>query len=162
MNSLGACHGVLVDKMHKVAGAALVLMMFFTAVDVAMRYMGKPILGSYDLIPVVGLIAMAFGLPHTTRFKHHVFVDMLTGRLPATGTKVVNLCTGILSIGLFCLLAFGSIVKGWEFAVKGEVSQTIHLPLFAVIFVFSGCCLVQCLTLVVSLVDYMKRGAENG
>jgi TRAP-type transport system small permease protein len=148
--------------MHGIGGVALVSMMFFTVTDVALRYLGKPIMGSNDVIGIIGLLAIAFAIPQTTRLGAHIYVDALVDKMSAGTRRVVGIITRLLSMGLFILLFSGAIMKGWEFMGKGEVSQTLHISLCWVIFAFAFCSLIQATVIIADVVKLIKGETTNG
>ncbi|MBA4418818.1 MAG: hypothetical protein C0392_13050 [Syntrophus sp. (in: bacteria)] len=152
---------VLTRLMHGIGGVGLVLMMFFTVFDVLFRYMGRPMVGSYDVISLMGLIVLGLAIPETTRIEGHVFVDAVIEKVGPRTKRTVGVITRILSIGLFVLLFAGSVFKGLEFQSKGEVSQTLHIPLCGAIYAFAFCGLMQCVIILLEMVQLIKGGTEN-
>ena len=151
----------LTRMMHGVGGVGLVLMMFLTVIDVVLRYLGRPIVGAYDIISLMGLVVLGFAIPETTRIEGHVFVDAVIEKMGLQTKKVVGIITRLLSVGLFVLLFSGSLFKGLEFHGKGEVSQTLHVPLYGAIYAFAFCVLIQCVVIGLEVVMLMKGGAAN-
>jgi TRAP-type C4-dicarboxylate transport system permease small subunit len=151
---------VLTKLFYAVGALALALMMLFTVTDVALRYLGRPIIGSNDVISVIGLIVISLGIPETTRINGHVYVDLLSDKAGGCTKKILFIFTKVLAVCLFLLLSYGGIEKGYEFSVKHEASQTLHISLSYVIYAFAVCCLLQCVSLVSQLVYFMRRGVE--
>ena len=67
--------------MYWIAGAALTGIMFLTVADVFLRYLKMPILGTYEIVSLLGAIVIGFAIPQTTIDRGHVLMDFLTGRL---------------------------------------------------------------------------------
>jgi TRAP-type C4-dicarboxylate transport system permease small subunit len=152
---------VLTRLMHRIGSIGLVAMMLFTVFDVVFRYMGRPVVGAYDVISIMGLIVIGFAIPETTRIEGHVFVDAVIEKMGFQTKRVVGIVTRLLSIGLFVLFFAGSVFKGLEFQSKGEVSQTLHIPLCGAIYAFAFCGLIQCVVISLEVVGLIKGGAEN-
>jgi TRAP-type C4-dicarboxylate transport system permease small subunit len=149
--------GFLSKLMHGTGSVALVLMMLFTVTDVALRFMGKPIMGSNDIIGVIGLLVIAFGVPQTTLIGGHIYVDTVVEKMGRRTKRNAGITTRLLSICLFVLLFSGGAMKAWEFQSKGEVSQTLHIPLCWVIYAFAFCAFIQSAVLVMELIKLIKE-----
>ncbi len=57
-----------------IGGIALMFIMVLTVLDVVLRYLGSPILGSYELASLSGAAIVGFALPRTSLEKVHVTV----------------------------------------------------------------------------------------
>ncbi|MBI5585796.1 MAG: hypothetical protein HY892_18450, partial [Deltaproteobacteria bacterium] len=62
-------------SLQVVAGLGLAFMMVVTVIDVAMRAMGRPIIGAIELICFSGAIVVGFAIPYSSWMKAHVYVD---------------------------------------------------------------------------------------
>lgn len=49
--------------MNVIAGTALTLIMLLTVADVALRYLGMPIVGTFEIVGLGGAIVVGFGIP---------------------------------------------------------------------------------------------------
>jgi TRAP-type C4-dicarboxylate transport system permease small subunit len=152
---------VLTRHMHGIGSVGLVLMMFFTVFDVVFRYLGRPLVGAYDVISLMGLIVLGFAIPETTRIEGHVFVDAVIEKMGLQTKRVVGVATRLLSVGLFVFLFAGSLFKGHEFQSRGEVSQTLHIPLGWAIYAFAFCGLIQCALIGVEVIGLIRGGTEH-
>jgi TRAP-type C4-dicarboxylate transport system permease small subunit len=65
--------------MYWIAGAALAAMMFLTVADVVLRYFKMPIVGTYEIVSMLGAIVIGFAVPQTTLERGHVLMDFITG-----------------------------------------------------------------------------------
>jgi TRAP-type C4-dicarboxylate transport system permease small subunit len=135
-----------------IAGTVLTCMMLFTTLDVIMRYLGKPILGSFELVSLAGVAVIGFAMPHTSWTLAHVNVDFLVTSMNEPGQKVTNVATRILSIALFAALGVFLIKKGLYMASTGEVTSTLQIPFYPVSYGLAVCCFLQCLILVCQIV----------
>jgi TRAP-type C4-dicarboxylate transport system permease small subunit len=148
--------------MRVLSGAVLSFMMLLTVFDVVMRYIGKPIMGAYDLVGMAGAALIALVLPITTLNDGHVRVDFLTEQMSFPLRKRVTLVTKILGVLLFLLLGYGLMAKGVEMYTAREASLTLHVPLSPICFVVGLCCFTEVVALVGVLVEQMrKRGNDE-
>ena len=91
---------LIVSKvMDCVAGTALVLIMLLTSLDVVLRYLRHPILGSYDMVSMGAAFVIGFALPRTSWDKMHISVDILVVKLPQKRI-VFDLITRVMGHGL--------------------------------------------------------------
>ena len=65
-----------------IAGAALCFLMLLTIADVVLRILGRPIVGTYELVGLGGAIAIGLSLPLTSWVRGHIYVDSFVARLP--------------------------------------------------------------------------------
>jgi TRAP-type C4-dicarboxylate transport system permease small subunit len=135
-----------------VGGCALVGMMLLTTADVILRSMGKPILGCYELVGFLGAIAITLPFAQTTIERAHVAVQLLVIRLSIRGRKVVFIITSILSLYLFSMIAFESVRYGTDVRLSGEVSMTLHVPFWPILYAIGVCAAIVC---VICLIDLL-------
>jgi TRAP-type C4-dicarboxylate transport system permease small subunit len=138
--------------MYVVAGLALAGSMFLTVSDVILRSFKRPIVGTYELVGLLGALVIGFSLPQTSRVKGHVLMDFLTGSLSAGAQRVLHVLTRILGIVLFAIIGWNLWVLGDDFRKSGEVTLTLQLPLYPVAYSIAICCFVECLVLVLDMV----------
>ena len=79
-----------------IAGWTLVGMMLLTAADVILRAFRRPILGTYEIVSLLGAIVIAFAMPQTTLQEGHVSVEIV---FVTTGNDI--LCQGFVEPPLF-------------------------------------------------------------
>jgi TRAP-type C4-dicarboxylate transport system permease small subunit len=132
---------------NSVGGLILVLMMLLTVVDVILRYLGKPITGTFELMSFAGALVVGFAIAQTSLERAHVNVDLLTHALPPRQRDVVLVLTKFAGIGIFLLLAWALFLKGNDLYTTHEVSPTLHVPFYPVAYGLSFGSLVECLVL---------------
>ena len=117
-----------------IAGWTLVGMMLLTAADVILRAFRRPILGTYEIVSLLGAIVIAFAMPHTTLQEGHVSVEILVSRLSGTSQCVINVITRGLTVVLFGFIAWECLQYGRDLKGAGEVSMTLCLPTYPVLY----------------------------
>ena len=70
-----------------VGGLGLAIMMLVTLTDVVMRYVGRPIFGSMEIICFTSAIVIGFAIPYTSWTKGHIIVDFLLDMLSPTNRQ---------------------------------------------------------------------------
>ncbi|HOE18552.1 MAG TPA: TRAP transporter small permease [Syntrophorhabdaceae bacterium] len=146
--------------MDLVAGIALMFIMLLTSFDVVLRYLGRPILGSYDMVLLGGAFAIGFAVPRTSWDKTHVTVDILIDKLPSR-KEILNLSTRVISLVFFIILGWNLIKMGVSFFKTGESTLTLALPLYPVALALGLCCIVQCLVLLADMVRIVLAGGNH-
>jgi TRAP-type C4-dicarboxylate transport system permease small subunit len=81
-----------------IAALALAFMLILTLSEVILRALGKPIVGSYELISLTGGIVIGFAIPYTSWVKGHVYVDFL----------LEFKAKGIINMTVFSIILFSS------------------------------------------------------
>jgi TRAP-type C4-dicarboxylate transport system permease small subunit len=134
-----------------IAGVALILMMAITLADVAMRTIGKPIIGSVELISFLGALVIGLAIPYTTWTKGHIIVDLVLDWLSPTSRKVLQSVTRIVGIILFILAGYNFILMGLDLKASHTTSGAFKLPLYPIAFGLAISCLFQIATLICDL-----------
>ena len=134
-------------------GIILTLMMLITVTDVILRSFGKPIVGSYELVGLSGALVLGFSIPFTSWVRGHIYVDILVQRLPRKGKRGFHVTTRGLAIALFLMTGWNLIKMGTDLLKSGEVSPTLQVPFYPVVYAIGVCCFIQCLVL---LADILK------
>ena len=133
--------------------------MFLTCTDIVMRLFRRPIPGTYEIVGFLGAMVAGFALAQTTIERGHVAVQVVVTRFSPRWQKIIYLITHLLSILLFALLAWECMRYGNDFRVSGEVSLTIRIPFYPVVFGIAFSAAVVCLVLIVDILQVMTRKA---
>ena len=142
-------------------GACVVLLvtMVMAVVNMVGRPLKMPIQGSFELMGLGGALIVALTLGYSQESRTHISVDILFKTFPAR-LKAVCIATG----DLLCSAFFG--IAAWQmgrFGLKlyttGEVSETLGLPVYPVVFAVAAGLAGLALTLLVGVLA-AKRGLE--
>ncbi len=144
-----------------VAGIALIVMMLFTVSDVILRIVWRPIVGTYELVSLIGAIVVGFAIPKSSSDDAHVYVDMITGGLSITGRRIFLAVTKFLGVAVFVLLGWNIILKGNELYQAKEVTLTVHAPLYPVAYLLGLCCFVESLVLLSQILMAIRGGDKH-
>jgi TRAP-type C4-dicarboxylate transport system permease small subunit len=137
----------LSNLMFALAGVALTAMMLLTAVDVALRAVSRPFTGAYELVGLLGALALGLALPQTTLAKGHVRMDLLTDRLTSRGKARLLVLTKLLGLSFFAMAGYNLFTLGENLRAAAEVTLTLQVPQHPVAYTLAFCCLVECLAL---------------
>lgn len=138
--------------MNAVAGTALAFIMFLTVADVILRYFGHPIVGTYEIVGLGGAVVIGFGIPITSWYRGHIFVDFFIQRFSGLVRGMFNFATRLASMGLFFLIGWNMFIMAFEYYKSGEVTLTRSLPFYPVAYGLGVCCFIQVLVLFCDLV----------
>ena len=135
-------------------------MMFLTCADIILRLFRRPILGTYEIVGFLGAIVAGFALAQTTIERGHVAVQVVVTRFSPQIQKIIYLITHVLSIFLFALLAWECVQYGNDFRASGEVSLTLRMPFYPVVYGVAFSAVVVCLVLFVDILQVVTKRAE--
>jgi TRAP-type C4-dicarboxylate transport system permease small subunit len=130
----------LVRCLGVVSGAGLMVMVLVTSLDVVLRVFRLSFTGAYDLVKIAAILTVAAALPYTTAIKGHVAIEYFFHKLGRRRRAVVDTLMRLLGMGLFSLLAWGSVQYGNSLRQSGEVSLTLQLPIFWVPYLLAASC----------------------
>jgi TRAP-type C4-dicarboxylate transport system permease small subunit len=148
------------SALSAVAGAALVLLMLLTIADVVLRVLGRPIVGTYELVGLGGAIAIGLSLPLTSWVRGHIYVDSFVARLPRLPRAILSIATRLLVLALFLLLGWNLLKYALDLRSAGEVTPTLRVPFFPVALGVGGSCLIECLVMVADIVKIFRKEYE--
>ncbi len=141
-----------------VAAVAIVAMMSLTCVDIFLRYFfRKPIPGTYEIVALLGAVAVSFAMAHTLAEKGHVAVSLVVQLFPKRSEGIIEGIISIFGIILFGLIAWQSVLYGMDCQRAGEVSLTLQLPFYPIIYGVALGAGVVCLVLLVDLADAIGK-----
>jgi TRAP-type C4-dicarboxylate transport system permease small subunit len=145
-----------------VASAALLAIMLLTCLDVSMRYFfGRPMAGTYDLVSLLGAVLASFAMPFTMLQKGHVAVEILVQSLSRGKQLIIETVTHVLGILLFLVLVWQFIVLAMDMKAAGEVTPTLLVPFYPILYCMAICFFGLCLAILVNLLHiWVKRASR--
>ena len=148
---------LLARRLDMIAAMAIVAMMSLTCADVILRMFRKPILGTYEIVSFLGAVAVSFAMAHTTAERGHVAVSLIVQLFPKRLQGIIEGVMSIFGIILFGLIAWQSVLYGIDCQRSGEVSLTLQLPFYPVIYGLAVGAVVVCLVLLADLVEAIGK-----
>lgn len=138
-----AVHGAS-RVMARLAAVAVVSMMLLTCADVLLRLLRCPIPGTYELVGFLGAIAVSFALAQTSLERGHIAVDFLAQRLSSGWQAAINGTNAAVGAILFGLLAWECVRHAADLHAAGEVSMTLQVPIYPIVYgIAAGCALLS-------------------
>jgi len=148
----------LARRLDMIAAIAVFAMMSLTCVDVFLRYFFRmPIPGTYEIVALLGAVAVSFAMAHTLAEKGHVAVSLIVQLFPKRLQGIIECMISIFGIILFGLVAWQSVLYGMDCQRAGEVSLTLELPFYPIIYGVALGAGVVCLVLLVDLADAIVK-----
>jgi len=135
-----------------IAGISLTFLMLLTVMDVILRSLKRPIVGTYELVAFAGAVVIGFSVPLTSWVRGHIYVDFFILRFSQKGRNIFNIATRCVVIVLFFLIGWNLIKYGMDLQKSGEVSLTLQMPFYPVAYGVGICCFVQCLVLICDII----------
>ena len=151
----------LSDFFNMIASAALVLMMVLSCADIFMRYLfSRPITGTYDVVGLSGAVLVSFALPYTMLKKGHVAVELLVQSLSRGKQLVIETFSHLLGISLFLVMVWQAILLSRDMKAAGEVTPTVHLPFYPIVYCMALCFFILSLAILVNLLHVWTKRAK--
>jgi len=148
MPSLGKIVIWLSEKLNWLAGWTLVIMMLLVCTNIVSRLFGRPIMGTVEMIEIMMVVVVAFSLPYGSLTKSHIAVDFVMRKLNQRIQAAIDFITVLVSIGLFGLVAWRCAKLALRLWQMGELSLTLWIPLFPLLYVASFNCILVCVVLI--------------
>jgi TRAP-type C4-dicarboxylate transport system permease small subunit len=145
---------------HIIAGSVLAFMMVVTLLDVVMRNLGHPIVGTVEIISFCGSVVIGFAIPYTSWKKAHVYVDLVVEKLGPRNKMIMAVITRCMGIALFVFIGYNFIVYGRDLLHTGEVSASFRLPYYPIAFGLSLSCFLESATLFCDLLSTVQGGKQ--
>lgn len=145
---------------NALAGITLTLIMGITVADVILRSCGRPIVGIFELVAYAGAVVIGFSIPFTSWVRGHIYVDFFVQRFPLPVRKGIHTATRGLGMGLFVMIGWNLFLMGRDLYKSGEVSSTLQMPFYPVVFGIGFCCFIQALVLAGDIVKIFRGQYE--
>ncbi len=122
----------------RVGAAVLFATMLMAVANMILRPLGYPLTGSFELMGLGCAFTAALGLAQAQEEKSHISVDIMFRHLPPLPRSALN-ATGCLACALlFSAAAWRLFQTGLTQLETGEVSETLRLPFYPVIWTVSA------------------------
>ncbi|RKO66091.1 TRAP transporter small permease [Desulfofundulus salinus] len=134
LNSLSL---VLNQGLAWVAGGSLLLMVLVVVGNALLRVVYAPFSGTTEIVGWLAAVTGAFGLGYTQVNRGYVELDALVERLSPGLQKAIKRLMLFISMIFFALVAWQITVYGLNVAKNGNLSETMGIPFYPLIFLVS-------------------------
>ena len=162
MNSLRRFVYAASSVLNVIAGVALIgIVLVVVANTVSRRTPLGPVLGTYEYAMYLEGIVIAFAICFNQIKKANISVDLLTMRLSRRANAIVASAMYLVSMVLFGAVTYGLVSYANDLRVGGEVSYTMHVPFYPLIYAVSLCFALLVLILLVDFLDAVGEIRKN-
>ncbi|MCP3927089.1 MAG: TRAP transporter small permease [Desulfobacterales bacterium] len=145
------------EKWTKTAGAiCLVGMASVTLCDIVLRYFGKPIFGSEEIVMFLATLVVAFTLPFAHTQKSHIGVEILVRLFSERTKRIIYFITDIVTVLFFTLVAWRVFLYAGKEKKAGTVSLNLEFPEYYIIYALSFCFMIFVMFVVKDLFVFVK------
>jgi len=151
--------GVLSRWLNWIGAGVLIVVMLLVCANIigrAIPFLG-PVKGTYDVVGLLGGILLAFALGYTQLQKRNISVEILVSHFRPRTRAIIDSVTFLISLVLFALIAWQHSVFATSIWKAGELSETLRVPFFPLIYAVAFGCVALCLVI---LLDFLKALAE--
>ena len=131
-----------------ISGAAIVVVIMITVVDIILRAAGFSVSGAFELVALSGAFILGLGIPFTSWTRSHIYMEFVIEKLPSRGQNILNTFTRVICIILFLVIGVNLFRVAHGFTTSGEVSPTILLPIAPFVYGLAVACIFECLVFV--------------
>jgi len=142
--------------MKFLSGLMLIAMMLITCTDVVGNFFGHPVLGSEEIVSLLAALLIAFVLPAAHEEKAHIGVDIIYIGLSPKIKRINNVLLSVLMVVFFGFMAWECYNYAVELRRIGQVSSTLELPTFYVLFAVAFGCTVLTFMIARKLVSLVR------
>ncbi len=146
--------------LNKIAEFALAGMVLLTVADVILRTGRAPIVGTYEMVGLLGAIIISFAIPLTSWMRGHIRVDFVILKLSSRARAIIDVVTRTVGVALFFIIGWHLLILGAEALKAGEVTPTRHIPFYPVMYAVGAVCFFQSLVLVCDIVKVARGQYE--
>jgi len=143
-----------------VAGVALVAVTFFTVADVVMRFFGRPIAGSFEVIGWLSAVSLALAVGYTQGHRGHVAVTLVTDLLRGRSAAFLDALNSLAALVLFGLVAWVLVRYGQTLQESGSLSETLKVLVYPWVYVVAAGFVSLALTLLLDALVALARVAR--
>ena len=144
-------------KLNILSGIDLVLMMGLVFVNVALRAVWKPILGTYEFTGFLASITITFALAHCASKKGHIAITIFADRLPIRVQAILDSLVAILGTALYAVISWQCVRYAINLYQIGEVSPATATPFYPFIIAVAFGLLMLALVLLNDLSKSIQR-----
>jgi TRAP-type C4-dicarboxylate transport system permease small subunit len=134
--------------------SVLLVMMVLVTTDVILRYVfNSPLRGAYEIVEVILVIVVSFGLAYTAMQKGMVAVEVLVERYPPRVRVIVDIFNSFAGLAFFSLISWKTAEQAMTYRAAGETTYVSALPLYPFALVVSFGMALLSLVLFIQLLE---------
>ncbi|MCL4675520.1 MAG: TRAP transporter small permease [Pararhodobacter sp.] len=115
-----------------IASAALVIMMLVVVGDVVLRAVfNTPLQGAYDIVSIMLLVMVAFGIGPVIVKRAEILIDLIDGLLGPAGVRLLGAVASVLSFAVIVFIGWSMIGPAKDAWRWGGYSLELGVPNWA-------------------------------
>jgi TRAP-type C4-dicarboxylate transport system permease small subunit len=140
-----------------VSGLAIMAMLFLSCADIVLRLFSMPIYGVYDMVSFLGAIAVSFAIAQTSIENGHVAVSLVVSKFPERVRAGTRAAVNLLVLAFFIVIAWESYLYASDLWASGEISPTIQLPYYPIVYGIAFGAVAVCLVLLLAFAENLAK-----
>ena len=140
-----------------VGAVFLIGVMLLIVANIVYRILGGVIAGTYELIGLLIVVTAAFAIVYAALERGHVAVNIIVSRLPQRPRAILESFTLVIGLGLWALIAWGSVRLISESVLVREKTVLLGVPFLPFRCFWELGLLLFCLVLLIDLVKVLSR-----
>jgi TRAP-type C4-dicarboxylate transport system permease small subunit len=151
----------IVEATAEISGYAALAMTFVIVLNIIMRIVWKPLIGTYELVGIFSVVFSSFALSYAALEDGHISVSILLDKLPKHLRNVCNTIVLLMGIGIVGLMAWSGgkfALKQWH---KHEMTDALYIPLSPFRFVWVVALTIFATILVVQLISLFANWSRK-
>lgn len=141
------------------AAGSLLLMVFLVVGNALARVVYQPFTGTVEVVGWLTAVTIGFGLGYTQVHRGYVEIDALVERLPRGVQRAIRRGVLCVSMAFFALVAWQVAIYGCATLKNGNLSETLWLPYYPLIFLLALGFAGLTLAILVDLLEEFHGGA---
>jgi TRAP-type C4-dicarboxylate transport system permease small subunit len=117
------------SRISGIAAAVLAVMMMVIVVDVTLRFLDRPVIGTIEIVKFALLIVIFLALPNTHYRKSHIAIDLFYNRFSQKAKRWVDVFCDVFSLTIVSFLAWRAIVHFLYFVREGSYVVALKIPI---------------------------------
>lgn len=146
----------------RTGAVALLLTMTAAVANMILRPVGHPLTGSFELMGLGCAVTTALGLALAQEHKNHIAVDILYNMLPVKIRMIAGLAGNLACCALFSAASLRLVQTGLAQMKTGEVSETLRMPFYPVIWIVAAGFALLTLRLLTEALKSVTANHEKG
>jgi TRAP-type C4-dicarboxylate transport system permease small subunit len=153
MRQIDAAAGFLFRLGNSLSMILITFVMLIAVANVITRAIfNVPITGTLDMVRLATLSAVAFAMAYNESVDGNVAVTLVLDSISPRKANAISIFTNILSICFSVIIAYQLFLTGNTCQAKGDVSETLRIPLFIFHYILSFSFGLLCIALIIKLI----------
>jgi len=139
-----------------------VAMTLATVIDVfAAKVIRIPVLWSYDITGLLGLVVLVFALAYTQFLRGHIEIEFVSARLPVRVQGIFDIIVALLGMALFAFMTWQMLDFAMTLQRTGRITSIAEIPLspfaYGAAFCFLAVFMILLLQLFKAITEVSRR-----